>query len=315
MFRDLFSCFIDPPIEEKEGAQVDQRAEKLLHDIFEKLVQGQPIAKDVERHIDMNTRFYVLGLAPNAARLSVRFFLSDSLGTFLKRMASHHAALEIQHSPWEHRYLPLWALLQETVSPKAKSKASSPLLSGAVLRSILSGQEYPQALFANAMLRIRAERDVSRGKAAIIKAYLLRNHKENYKGEATVALNENSDNKAYLLGRLFAVLEKAQQDANPGINATIKDRYFTSACATPAAVYPVLLRLSNHHIAKAQYGYVSERRIRDLLDKLEIEDNPLPSHLNLPDQGAFILGYYHQLKANYAKSDKEEKKNGNSKQV
>lgn len=122
-----------------------------------------------------------------------------------------------------------------------------------------------------------------------------------------MSLNDQSNNTAYVLGRLFAVLEKAQQDANPGINATIKDRYFTSACATPASTFPILLRLSNHHIAKANYGYVSERRISDLMDKLDVEKNPFPAHLNLDEQGLFILGYYHQEKANYVKREKEEK--------
>jgi len=122
-----------------------------------------------------------------------------------------------------------------------------------------------------------------------------------------VSLREESNNRAYVLGRLFAVLEKAQQDANPGINSTIKDRYFASACTAPATVFPILLRLSKHHIAKSEYGTVNERRIRDLLDKLDVEQEPFPAHLSLNEQGVFILGYYHQQKAIYTKSDKEDK--------
>ena len=99
------------------------------------------------------------------------------------------------------------------------------------------------------------------------------------------------------------MLEKVQREAIPGLNATIKDRYFTSACATPASVFPVLLRLSQHHISKAEYGYVSERRIEEILDNLEIEENPIPSHLDLDEQGVFILGYYHQRAAFYRKRD------------
>ena len=120
-----------------------------------------------------------------------------------------------------------------------------------------------------------------------------------------MALNQQSTNKAYVLGRLFAILEKAQEDANPGINTTIKDRYFTSACATPASVFPVLLRLSNHHIAKAEYGYTSENRIKEIMDILEIEDKPFPKNMSLEDQGIFILGYYHQKNAFYKKVEKE----------
>ena len=116
-----------------------------------------------------------------------------------------------------------------------------------------------------------------------------------------MSLNEDSTHPAYLVGRLFAVLEKVQQEAIPGLNATIKDRYFTTACASPASVFPVLLRLSQHHISKAAYGYVSDRRIQDILDLLDIETNPIPTRLNLDEQGVFILGYYHQRAAFYQK--------------
>ena len=122
-----------------------------------------------------------------------------------------------------------------------------------------------------------------------------------------MSLNPQSENRPYVLGRLFSVLEKAQQDANPGINTTIKDRYFTSACATPASVFPILLKLSSHHISKAAYGYASENKIRDLMEKLDVDNKPFPSHLTLDEQGVFILGYYHQQKANFEKTNKEEK--------
>ena len=114
-----------------------------------------------------------------------------------------------------------------------------------------------------------------------------------------MSLNEQSTIPAYVLGRLFAVLEKAQQDANPGINATIKDRYFTSACATPATVFPVLLRLSQHHISKSEHGRTSDRRIGEIMNLLDVNDHPIPVHLSLDEQGIFILGYYHQRVAIY----------------
>lgn len=120
-----------------------------------------------------------------------------------------------------------------------------------------------------------------------------------------MSLNEQSKNKAYVLGRLFAVLEKAQEDANPNIKATIKDKYFTSACATPASVFSILLRLSNYYISKAEYGYVSERRIRGIIEILEVEENPFPKNFSLDEQGIFILGYYHQKNAFYKKVGKE----------
>lgn len=307
IYQDIFSFALNP--DDRTPEQVDDRTS--AHDIgnlFQKIATGSPL-RDISNEIDSSTRFYVLGLAPNAARLSIRFFLRDSFGNMIERVLAHYKNLEIHRAPFEPQFVPLWKLMQETVSPNSTDKASSPLLTGAVLRAILSGSPYPASLYSSVMVRIRAERDISRGKAALLKACLIRKYPNdlNFKEVLTVALNEQSKNRAYSLGRLFSVLEKAQQDANPGIKATIKDRYFTSACATPAGVFPVLLRLSSHHTAKSDFGYASENRIRDLMDKLEVSDNPFPSHLSLDDQGIFILGYYHQQKANYTKTNKEEK--------
>lgn len=109
-----------------------------------------------------------------------------------------------------------------------------------------------------------------------------------------MSLNEQSNIPAYLLGRLFAVLEKVQQEAIGDMNASIKDRYFTSACASPRTVFPTLLRLSQHHISKAEYGKKLDRHIQDILNSLDVEKNPIPAHLSLDEQGIFVLGYYHQ---------------------
>ena len=121
-----------------------------------------------------------------------------------------------------------------------------------------------------------------------------------------MALNKEATNPAYLLGRLFAVLEKVQAEAIGSVNASIKDRYFTSACATPRSVFPILLRLSQHHIAKAEYGYASDHRIQDILNLLDVESNPIPARLTLDEQGVFILGYYHQRADFYTAKDKKE---------
>ena len=118
-----------------------------------------------------------------------------------------------------------------------------------------------------------------------------------------MALNEKSTIPAYVLGRLFAVLEKVQQEAIGELGASIKDRYFTSACASPARVFPLLLRLSQHHISKAEYGYASDHRIQELLDLLDLEKDPFPAHLTLDEQGIFVLGYYHQRADFYRKRE------------
>jgi len=121
-----------------------------------------------------------------------------------------------------------------------------------------------------------------------------------------MALNEQSRLPAYLLGRLFAVLEKVQAEAIGDVNATIKDRYFTTACASPASVFPVLLRLAQHHVTKAEYGRNSDRRIQDILGLLDMEEHPIPRRLSLDEQGIFILGYYHQRAAFYTPRNNNE---------
>jgi CRISPR-associated protein Csd1 len=141
---------------------------------------------------------------------------------------------------------------------------------------------------------------INHTRTAVIKAYLLRKYRHQpdhpFKEELTVALNDRSTNPAYVLGRLFAVLEKAQQEAIGNVNASIKDRYFTSACAAPSTVFPLLLRLSQHHISKAKYGHLSDKRIEEIMALLDVECNPIPARLTLDEQGVFVLGYYHQRK-------------------
>lgn len=288
--------------------------DKTLDDLFSHIQKGQPFDfQGVSIYPD--TRFFILGLAPNAARLSVRFFLQDTFGHFIDHVRKHYERLEIV-TPKQHRaYLPLWKLLGATVNPKSKDKASSPLLAGAVMRSILSDTPYPQALYSNVLLRVKADQDdsdkhiykISAEKAAIIKACLLKNFSKGE--EVTVALNEESTNTAYVLGRLFSVLEQIQEEANPNINSTIKDRYFNSAAATPGVVFPILLKVANHHLRKLNdkkgLKIKLEKMVTNLEGKIEMNDHPIPVRMNLNDQGLFILGYYHQTQKRYAK--KEEK--------
>jgi CRISPR-associated protein Csd1 len=200
-------------------------------------------------------------------------------------------------------------LLDETVNPKSRDKTPSPLLSGALVRSVLTGLPYPRLLLDQTELRIRAEHRITRGRAAIIKAYLLKNttlsdNYDQYKEALTVELNESTNYQPYLLGRLFAVLEGLQQAANPGINTTIRDRFFNSACATPGVVFPQLIKLAQAHLKKLDGG-LSVYYNRQLGDILSRFDADYPTRLSLYDQGIFQLGYYHQVQARYAK--KEEK--------
>lgn len=254
--------------------------------------------------VDPNRPFYILGLAPNAARLSVRFFLRDSFGKLMENVNAHYARLEIAGA--KYSILPLWALLNATVRD-SKKQVPSPVVSGATVRAVFSGTPYPVSLMEAVLLRIRAERDITWGKAAIIKAYYLKNpHEDCPKEVLTVSLNEASTNPAYTLGRLFSVYETVQQAANPGINATIKDKYFNSAAAMPASIFPVLNNLCQKHLRKldARQRVYYDKQIMKL--KGVLNEN-YPARMTLAQQGSFDLGYYHQTQKRYTK--KEEKEN------
>lgn len=252
--------------------------------------------------LDPARPFYILGLSPNAARLSVRFFLRDCFGGFLSHVNAHHARMEIvrpANDPYET--IPLWALLRETVPQTVRDKSPSPVLAGATARAILSNTDYPAALLNGVMLRIRADRQITRGRAAILKAYYLKNpHTECPKEVLTVSLNETSSIVPYNLGRLFSVLEAIQQAANPGINTTIKDKYFNSASANPATIFPILNNLAQKHLKKLDTG-LRIHYDRQLGQIKELLGETLPGRLSLPEQASFDLGYYHQTQKRYSK--------------
>lgn len=302
-YADLFSAMLGN----------DQRVQdRDLLGVMRALAEGRSVSwEDVP--LKPENRFYILGLAPNSARLSVRFFLQDSFGAFSARMTAHHQRMEIvrpKNDPWET--IPIFAMLRETVNPNASSKEASPHLAGDVVTAILTGGMYPATLYQQVQLRIRAEHEVTRGKAAIIKACLLRNtpegkNRENVLEVAQVKLNEETRYAPYVLGRMFAVLEGIQEAANPGINTTIRDRYFNSACCTPAVVFPVLIRLAQAHLKKLDGGLAvhMNRQLQELMGML---DEAYPDRLGLSDQGVFQLGYYHQRQKRYEK--KEDRDNG-----
>lgn len=297
-------------IKEESKPVRDKKTEKRLKKVAEKVKRVQ--ALDVKRlleGLDENPRFYVLGLAPNAARVSVRFFHSDPFDKIVEKIMKHYKDLEmVKEFDDQPTYLTIRHILNETISKKASDPEASPLMAGSVFRAILENALYPAALYNAVINRIRADQDDSQkgirkinyARAAIIKAYLVRKYRNQpqhpIQEVLVMSLNEQSTHPAYVLGRLFAVLEKVQQEAIGDVNASIKDRYFTSACASPASVFPILLRLSQHHISKAEYGYARDNRIEAILNLLDVEKNPIPSRLSLDEQGVFVLGYYHERK-------------------
>lgn len=296
------------------GEEKNEITQKELNGVLTALCQGRTV-NWANVPLNPKNRFYILGLAPNASRLSVRFFLRDSFGAFVEHYQKHQERLNIVRPAFDEREtLSMWALLRETVNPNSRDKSAQPQLVGELLRAVLTGSLYPSAMFTQTEIRLRAEKDITRGKAAIIKAFLLRNVVEQQKGQIhvykeilDVELNEQSTYLPYRLGRLFAVLEAVQQRANPNINTTIKDRYFNSACATPALVFPTLLRLAQSHLGKIGGGaeVYYDKMITELLGDVT---QSYPVRLSLQDQGIFQLGYYHQKQKLFTK--KEEKDNG-----
>ena len=267
------------------------------------LSRGKSVDWDGER-LDPDTRFYVLGLAPNAARLSVRFFWQNSFGTLARNVANHYERLEIVQPAFDKRpTLPVGALLRETVNLNARTPEPEPRLAGDLMLAILNDTPYPATLLYGVALRIRAERAVTRGRAAIIKAYYLKNSRdENLKEVMTMQLNDQTNYLPYLLGRLFSVLEAVQAAANPGINATIRDRYFNAASATQATVFPLLLNLAQKHLAKLDKGQevYYDKQITAICGMI---GETLPARMNLPEQSAFQLGYYHETQKRYTKKE------------
>lgn len=286
------------------GMPSSQITQNDLNRAIKALAKGKPV-KVNDALLNPDNHFYVLGLAPSAARVSVRFFYMDTLGRILTHLHEHHERLRIEPVGL---YPPsIWQLLSATVNPNSRDKKASPPMAGAMVRAVLTGGMYPVSLFENTMMRIRAEREVSPRRAAILKAFFLRNRIFSIPEEVLdVKLNEESTYLPYVLGRLFAVLEKIQQDANPGINATIKDKYFNSAMAMPAGIFPLLTKLSQSHLRKLEgpRRIYYERIITDLKGRI---GETLPARLSLVEQGAFDLGYYHQVQRLYTKKQKEEK--------
>lgn len=265
-----------------------------LSAVFAKLRKGEAVQVDGQI-LNMDRHFYILGLAPNAARLVVRFFLADSFGNMLRNVAAHYERLRITKPGYEkYENLPVWRLMSETVNKNARDKSPSPQMAADTLKAVLTGGRYPVSLLNNTMIRIRAEKDVTYGRASIIKAYYLKNENKDCPKEVLeMELNENCTNVPYTLGRLFAVLEHVQQTANPGINATIKDKYFNAAAGTPAHIFPVLINLAQKHLRKLNEGQkvYFDKQIGELA---VIIGEEYPLRMNLPEQGAFQLGYYCQ---------------------
>jgi len=279
------SFFADPPKDDPDQGVLAVKA------LYEAIYSGSI-------PVDQGNRFYVLGLAPNAARISVRFWKAGTIKDFADRIKKHFDDTEIIHSKKDVDHLTLNQLLR-AIALGYKMDNVPPNLAGTVMESILDGTPYPATLLHQCIRRVRAEQTVTRARAAILKAYINRSNYHQHskeKEEITVALDCNNNSTGYRLGRLFAVLEKIQEEANPGINATIRDRYYGAASSNPIVVFPQLLKLKNHHLSKLtnQGRKVNfEKELGEIFEGLR----DFPPHLSMEDQARFAVGYYHQRQA------------------
>jgi CRISPR-associated protein Csd1 len=302
IFREMFGDDF-PRTEEAEHAPTVTR----LKNFLDAARQGR--LQDVIK--DPDAPFYVLGLSPNASRLNVRYWLVGTVSQFAERLAEHVERLEMTGAKPNDPPLVIRRLLLETVR---EAKDIPPQLAGEVARTVLGGFPYPQALF-NAIVRlILIDSQMNHRRAAILKAFLIRNRKE----EVPVALNKEHPDEAYQLGRLFAVLEFAQMNALPTVNRTVKDAFFSSAAATPASVFPRLIRLHHHHLEKLptnpEAAGREKKRTKGFFERLDQEIcstiSKFPHHLSLERQGLFYIAYFHQRQDFFTKRiDESQEKN------
>lgn len=308
-YQDFFGDFFGGTFDENPSEENQSYSEADIFGKVKMLLSGESVEYD-QTKLDPNIAFYVLGISPNAARLSVRFFFRNTFGAFLQNVKNHYDRMEIERpsfNPFET--VPIWRMLRETVNMNSRDKSPSPNMAGAVLMSVLADTRYPATLLNGITLRIRADHVINRERAATIKAYYSKNNnKEVPKEVLTVSLNRETDYVPYCLGRMFAVYERIQKAVNPDLNSTIKDKYFTSASATPAVIFPILDNLSNSHLKKLSrekkgYAETLKKQLMEIAEKLP---ERYPARMTLPEQGSFQLGYYHQINAPTKKQEDTE---------
>lgn len=284
----LFSFFGHPEDKEDPNKRVE-----LVRQTFMSIYNGKLAS-------DKDDRFHILGLVPNSGRESVVYWADLQLRDFAKVITRHFEDMEITDNSKESRpYAGLHAILG-AVTQGGKSSDVAPNLPDAVVKSIFQGVPYPATLFQSCIRRIRAEHSLTITRAAIIKAYLNRLNDNNNK-KLNIMLDKENQNQGYLCGRLFAVLDKIQEDAN-GIRS-VRERYMNAASATPASVFATMLNLSSHHLEKLNGGrqVYFEKLKQEIIDHMPADG--FPTHLDLQDQGRFFVGYYHQRQDLFAKNE------------
>ncbi|MCX8509352.1 MAG: type I-C CRISPR-associated protein Cas8c/Csd1, partial [Rhodobacteraceae bacterium] len=294
----FFGAFIDPKVEEV-------LATSTIGARLEEIRSCKPLAK-VAPKLNEGVRFHVLGLAPNAARLSVRFYWESDFGQLTANYQRYVADTALDPPPREG-WPPLWRYLRE-LAVLGKSENVPPNLAGDWMRAILTGTPYPMTLLSTALMRMLSDGEINALRAAIVKSVLIRN----LKVEVPVALDPANTNKGYILGRLFAVYEEVQRAALGGnVNATIKDKFYGSASATPQKVFAALSSGSQNHFSKLKKQSLGravnlEKLLMTITDLMEPGDDPIPVSLASNEQALFGIGYYHQRSYFFRKHDDSE---------
>lgn len=296
----FFAAMLDPATEDKLLAADEKLATAAIRARLNAIRDGQLLSQ-VAPQLE-GVRFHVLGLAPNAARLSVRFYFQDDFGRLTENVQRYLADTTIAPPPRDG-WPALWRYLLELAS-QGKRENVPPLIAGEWLRSILTGSVYPFTLLSTALMRIRADGDINALRCAILKSVLIRN----YKMEVPVALDPANTNKGYVLGRLFAVYEEVQRAALGGINATIKDKFYGAASASPQKVFRALDSGSANHFGKLRKTSPGravnlEKLLTSITDLMNPGDDPIPASLNAAEQALFGIGYYHQRSDFFRKHD------------
>lgn len=277
-----------------------------VQSVVKKLAHGE--AADLHNiRLGPEEPFYVLGLAPNAARASICFFWQGTFEEFAQNIDAHYERLEIKRPLTSQGKRSVWGLLQETVNQKASDKTPKSKLVKELLQAILTNGRYPETLLQAVEIRIRADHVINWRRAAILKAVLMQNYKNqpDIQEAAQMELNKNCKYPPYVLGRIFCLYEWIQKRANPDITTTIRDRYFNSAAATPAVVFGLLGKLCQNHLRKLKpdaRGFFQ----KELTERFDLLDEPIPARLSLQDQATFQIGYYHQMQELYTPRKKDE---------
>lgn len=279
----LFGDLLNPPA---SGGGDDTARSHEVHALLDAISRGEFPEELGAR----SAPIYVLGLSPNAARVSVRFWHKSTLGSLAANLGRHYADLAMTRGPYDPLYPPLWRLLRETT---AESQDAPSQLAGALLLAILTGQPYPQTFYTALLRRTRADRGLQHARAAALKACLNRESDFNQRPlNLTSNLAPERSEPAYLLGRLLSEYERIQTAARKGASATLQDCYLGAASTTPARVFPRLDRLSQQHLRRLgrRERIRYEKRLREIAGRVE----PFPAHLSLRDQGLFLIGYFQQ---------------------